>query len=419
MKPSMWIVCCAMASALFLILPACSDNETETECDDCPPVDDDDNNDDDDDATPAPIIGPPTRVVPSSGLPPDLALQDANNNLDVTRHDDRVFLAFRTAPSHFAAETAEIHVVSSLDQVHWDHEMSFHLGRDLREPRLLSWDGGLFLYFAFLGTNPINFEPGGMMVAEYLGPGDWTEPAEFYGQGFIPWRTKTIDGVPYMLTYVGGESVYSIDPEPIDVHFLTTADGYTWVPVVPGQPVVIEGGCTETDVVFLDNGDLVAVSRCEARDTLGFGMRICRAPAEDLGRWECVMDPKKYDSPLLFREGDDIYLIGRRNLTADGNYNLGYDTLPDLLQYLIYELDYWIAPKRTSLWRVNPETLTVSFVDDFPSRGDTSFAGIIGEGEHAYEVYNYTSPLQEPDYVWLMGQLGKTVIVRVTLTFPQ
>jgi len=58
-------------------------------------------------------------------------------------------------------------------------------------------------------------------------------------------------------------------------------------------------------------------------------------------------------------------------------------------------------------------------VDDFPSRGDTSFAGIIGEGEHAYEVYNYTSPLQEPDYVWLMGQLGKTVIVRVTLTFPQ
>src|SRR5215471_2315342 len=43
------------------------------------------------------------RVVPSDGLPPEVVAQQANNNLDVVRHSDgRVYLAWRTAPSHFA-----------------------------------------------------------------------------------------------------------------------------------------------------------------------------------------------------------------------------------------------------------------------------------------------------------------------------
>lgn len=64
----------------------------------------------------APVLGATVQVVPGQGLPPDLPVQEANNNLDVVAHEGRVYLAFRTAPSHFASPDAAIHVVSSTDE---------------------------------------------------------------------------------------------------------------------------------------------------------------------------------------------------------------------------------------------------------------------------------------------------------------
>ncbi len=398
--------------------------EPESPCDDDTyddnPCDDDADDDSaDDDAAPAPTVSQPTRIVPSPNLPPEVVLQNANNNLDITLHEDRLFFAFRTAPTHFASKNATLYVLSTTDQQSWTFEFTFNLQKDLREPRLLSWNGRLFLYFAVLGTNPLDFEPGGMMVTERLGEANWTEPAYFYEDGFIPWRAKVVDDVPYLLAYVGGGAIYDVNPEPIDVHWLTTNDGVHWEAVVPGQPVVLSGGASETDFVFQDDGSLIAVARNEMGDDTGFGSKICRASAADLGNWQCVGDARKYDSPLMFRHGKRIYLIGRRNLSADGAYDLGYDDLDPALQHLIYELDYWIKPKRTSLWEVDPATLSVSFVLDLPSRGDTSFAGLVPAGENEYLVYNYSSPLTGPDYFWLWGQLHPTNILATTLMFPK
>lgn len=420
-----WIFLVLMIG-LLVLTGACDGDDSSDEDDDNDDTVDDDTSDDDttdddtaDDDTPLPELGPAEVIVPSEGLSDEVEKQNAANNLDVAAHDDRVFLAFRTAPSHFASRQATLYVVSSVDGVTWDFEATFHRDTDLREPRLLSLDGTLFLYFAVLGTNPLNFEPQGMMVSRRLGPGEWTEAEWFFEEGFIPWRVKKIGGVPYMLAYVGGEGIYSLDPEPIEVYWLTTDDGVNWSAVVPGQPVVLSGGGSETDFVFLDDGSLVAVSRNEMGDESGFGSSICRAEADALGDWFCVNDPRKYDSPLMFRHHDEVYLIGRRNLNDSGYYDLGYDDLPLPVRHLLYELDYWITPKRTSLWRVDTEDLSVEFVLDFPSRGDTCFPGLIDEGGGVFQVYNYTSPLTGPDTVWLLGQLGPTHIVRTELTFPQ
>jgi len=405
---------------LFVGASGCEEDDGSSASEDQASDDDLASDDDDDDTAPVlPEVTDGRIVVPGDGLPDEIELQQANNNLDVARHEGRVFLAWRTAPSHFASERARLYVVSSTDETTWDLEATFHLETDLREPRLLAWDGRLFLYFAVLGTNPLNFEPGGMMATERLDAGEWTEPAAFYGEGFIPWRAKVIDDVPYLLAYVGGESIYSMDPKPIEVHWLTTENGFDWTPVVTGQPVVLSGGSSETDFEFLADGSLVAVSRCEAGDPLGFGMKICRASAHNLGAWQCRIDPRKYDSPLMFTHEGEVYLIGRRNLSETGNYDLGYDTLPDQMQYLLYELDYWITPKRTALWRIDPDTSTVEFVLDFPSRGDTCFPGLLRNADNSYTIYNYTSPLSGPDTVWLLGQLGPTFIVRLTLEFAE
>lgn len=360
-------------------------------------------------------------VVPSLGLPPEAPTQNANNNLDVVEHEGRVFLAFRTAIFHFAHEEAALHIVSSEDQTQWTYEGSFQMGTDLREPRLLSWDGKLFLYFAVLGTNPVRFEPQGMMLTERLGPGDWTDPTWFYGEGFIPWRTKVIDGVPYLITYVGGESIYELEnPDPIRVHWLTTQDGETWVPVVEDQPEVLVGGSSETAFVLLDDGSVVAVSRNEAGDPeSGWGSKICHAPAEAQGAWDCIADPRKYDSPLMFRQADEVYLVARRNVTDSGHYDLGGDELAAEERTRRNLLDYSSRPKRCALWKVDPEQRSVEFVLDLPSRGDTCFPGLVRRDENTVTIYNYTSPIDGPDVSWLGGQGGHTYIYRVDITFPR
>ncbi|MEL6182365.1 MAG: hypothetical protein AAFS10_25640, partial [Myxococcota bacterium] len=107
-----------------------------------------------------------SQVIPSAGLPAEAEIQLANNNLDVVRHEGRIYMAFRTAPYHFADAAATLHVFSSEDERTWSFETSINLETDLREPRLLSWDGRLLLYFAVLGAQPFAFEPQGMMVSE-------------------------------------------------------------------------------------------------------------------------------------------------------------------------------------------------------------------------------------------------------------
>jgi len=359
-----------------------------------------------------------TTVVPSEAMPEEVVSQMSHNNLDIHWFQNRLFFAFRTAPSHFASDETVIYVVSTADQQSWTFEASFHLLTDLREPRFLSFDGRLFLYFAVLGYNPVAFEPQYTMVSEYEGPCEWSEPEQVLEPEFIPWRARTIDGVPYLIGYIGGEGIYAPGGEPLQVFWLTTADGRTFDPVVPGQPVVLEGGVSETDFAFTDGGALIAVARNEAGDDDGWGSKICRAEPGALGDWQCAVDPKKYDSPLVFTHGSHIYLIGRRNVTETGDYDLGRDDLSAEEQSSLYEREYWVTPKRCSLWSVDPDALTVDFVADLPSNGDTCFASAIDLGGDQFLVYNYTSPLDDPDMKWVTGQTNPTFIYWLTLTLP-
>lgn len=52
-------------------------------------------------------------VVPSEVLLTNVVVQNANNNLDVAWHNGQVFLAFRTAPNHFANDKTVIYALSS------------------------------------------------------------------------------------------------------------------------------------------------------------------------------------------------------------------------------------------------------------------------------------------------------------------
>ncbi|MCE7882977.1 MAG: hypothetical protein DYH08_03800 [Actinobacteria bacterium ATB1] len=89
------------------------------------------------------------------------------------------------------------------------------------------------------------------------------------------------------------------------------------------------------------------------------------------------------------------------------------------MEHLVYEAIYWFTPKRTSLWRIDEDNLTVEWVLDLPSKGDTAFPAIVRRSEREIVVYNYSSPLEGWDKPWVAGQLGPTGIYETVLTFPE
>ena len=366
-----------------------------------------------------PTVGQAVQVAPSDGMPPEVVSQKAHNNLDVAWFEGRLWFAFRTGPNHFADTAVVMYVVSTTDLIAWRFEGEFALGTDVREPQLVGFDGELLLYFAVLGSNPLDFEPQGVKRTTYQSPGSWTTPQDVFEPGFVPWRIRSKDDRLEVLGYTGGENVYDVDGDPLRIAWLVSDDGQTWSARVPGQPVVLEGGGSETDLAELPDGSIVAVVRNEAGDATGFGSKICRAPAEALGDWECVADPRKYDSPLVFSEGGVVYLIARRNLTETGNYDLGETDKDPADRYLSYQGAYWEAPKRCSLWTVDPQALVVEHVLDLPSKGDTCFPEALRLEAGRWLVFNYTSPYDGDDEPkWWEGQLAPTLIYYTVLSVP-
>lgn len=359
------------------------------------------------------------RIVPGPGLPPEVKVQASNNNLDAVRHSDgHVYLAFRTAPHHFASPDAVIHVVRSRDEFNWSHEASFTAGCDLREPRLLSLDERLFLYVSRLGKDPFAFEPQGMSVTERT-RGKWSSLEPMGPAGIMGWRVRRLGHVPAFLVYSGGESLYDLSRPQLEVRLWKSSDGRQWTPFDPARPVVYEGGGSEADCVLGDDGMLYGVIRNEAGDETGWGSKVCRAPAGSLAQWTCRSDPRKYDSPFMFWHDGEAYLVARRNLNGTGEYDLGIGPTW-LLRTLWNQVNYSLSPKRTALWRYVRGEDRFAWVMDLPSRGDCCFPAVMEADDPAERiVYDYSSDLEGPDVSWLRGQLGETFIYRHVLRFER
>jgi hypothetical protein len=359
------------------------------------------------------------RVVPGPGLPSGLRLGASNNNLDAVRHDGWVYLAFRSALHHFASAETLVHVVRSRDERAWQHEASFGLGTDLREPRLLGVGERLFLYVSRLGRDPLDFEPQGISVSERAPDGTWSPLDPMGPPGFMGWRARRLGGVPVLVVYSGGESIYDLGRPHLRVELWRSSDGRSWRPFDPARPAVYEGGGSEADCVLGDDGSLYGVIRNEAGDRSGWGSLVCRAPAGDLANWSCRPDRRKYDSPFLFWHDGEAWLVARRNLRGDGDYDLGRGP-GRLLRTVWNQVHYSLAPKRTALWRYVREEDRIAFVLDLPSRGDCCFPAVLeGSAPGELVVYDYSSDLEGPDLPWLRGQRGETSIYRHVLHFAR
>ncbi|HND30524.1 MAG TPA: sialidase family protein [Myxococcota bacterium] len=350
-----------------------------------------------------PVLSEPEFVIPGDGLPQET--QTANNNVAIAIAGGRTFVAWRTAPNHFASSETELHIVSSeTNGAPWTHEATFALGTDVREPAFLLNDGQLSISFFEAGANPGAFEPIAVWHADRCRAGDW--PAQKISEGEkVPWDVKTRQGMALRTAYSGDH----YGDGNLSLHFEKSEDGgASWVPY--GTDPVSMGGDSEAAFEIAEDGSLWAVTRNEDGDATGYGSKLCTAPAGDWSAWDCpdVSDPERYDSPEMIRHGDDLYLLARRDV--------GGPFGPDgsLVQYST-------RPKRSALYQIDRDARRVLWLQDIPGVGDTAFVSVWRTGAHSWLFANYTSPLDDPDISWLEGQTSSrgTQIYLATLSFEE
>ena len=350
---------------------------------------------------------PLEQVVPGRAAPPGVEPMGSVNNLDVARFEGRFFLAYRTAPTHFASARARLFVVSSTDRQQWAKEAEFGLEDDLREPRFLVFNNKLFLYFFRAGANPFAFEPRSIYAAERAATGQWTAPKPIFKPGFVIWRAKAFQDTAYMSVYYGA-GLYTTAERAGEVRLLTSKDGYDWEPISEA-PQVDQIGAEEGEFEFDAAGNLVATVRLEVKGGL-----VCTAPKADLAHWKCTYTPYKYDSALMLRHGADFYVIARRNVA--GPFEKPATVLPPSLHRGCRLAAYSLTRKRTALYKVDVEQQALVPLFDFPSRGDTAYAGAVPLDENAYYVVNYSSAIEGFDWPWIGGQLAGSRLYATVLT---
>ena len=346
------------------------------------------------------------QVIPSEGLPPDLDLRKANNNLDVVRYHDRYFLAFRNAPNHFASSKTRIIVLSSSDLQNWELETSTYLKADLREPRFIEHQGELLLYFFEGGTNLVKFEPRHIWYRVLDKQGEWSGEINAGLDGYVPWRIRSHRGKLYLSAYTG-QGTYQKGHEEI-VHLFVSEDGRQWKPISEQPQLRHPRSISEAAFIFDQEGNIWGVARMEFDGSMTF-----RADKDDLSSWKTKYSEFKYDSSLLFEDKGDIYLVARRNLDGDGRFVQKKD------RYNYNLVRYSFKRKRTALFKLEKENLSWKHIADFPSTGDTAFPGIVKKENGKWELFNYSSNIHGRDKTWIKGQLGKTMIYRTELEIKE
>jgi hypothetical protein len=168
----------------------------------------------------------------------------------------------------------------------------------------------------------------------------------------------------------------------------------------------VHRGGIEAELLDLGADGFLGVTRNEGPSRAGSDVLTGR----DLATLAVTPVERKLDSPNLFLWGGEPWLIARRSLAFGGRYGLAPSRLPAALRMRVNQLAWWVTRKRSALYRVDAARRSVEWVADLPSRGDTSFAGVVEEADGSLLVADYTSAVGTGDPAWMRGQLRPTEI---------
>ena len=318
-----------------------------------------------------------------------------NSNTDMIEWNGAWYLSYVSSPWHFGNDDSVMHVKRSFDTGKtWEELTTFNPpNEDIRDPKFAIIGDKLFLYA--LKNTDFLAEPYISIYSITTDGTDWNGFETIPGlDGWLFWRPKTNDGKTFYNAAYWWEHGKSV--------LLKSMDGVNWEIV----STIYEGNRNdETEIEFMPDGRLLATARLEyGAGEVIFGdvkgSTLITVSQPPYTQWTKGMQSlvTRLDGPYLFTYHDRIYAAGRIQpdlgrsgpLTSEGSA---------------------IARKRTALFEVREDGL--AYLTDFPSNGDTSYVGLVMEGDEAYLAY-YTSPLNH-DFPWVMGMLSPSEIRMVKI----
>ena len=211
--------------------------------------------------------------------------------------------------------------------------------QDESEMHVLATPERMFGYVVLL--NPGNDTVIGSQVIYTDNGKDWSKPRPVYEPGWSFWKPRSHEGTHYVAADVmtGNRRI----------ELLSSDDGFQWKKV----STIGEGPLTETDLVFLKDGTLLAVARQG---------RVFKAQPP-YTQWTSQRCPT-LDGPAVALVGDSILASGR---VAAGNF-------PDSQQ----------GERRTGLFLIDPETLSFQWKMNMVTQwgGDVSYPHILPLDNH-------------------------------------
>jgi hypothetical protein len=321
-----------------------------------------------------------------------------NENTDLTWWHGFIYFVHRTANAQILGPNSSLRIYRSLDRGRTFQLQSIipaPRGRDIRDPCFFTVGKRLFIKaitrlpgFALRDQNA-----GSITVETYsLNGRHWSGTRAIGPVGWSFWRVVEHAGMYYSAAYEDGD---------LRVVLYRSTNGIRWRagPEVYG---VSADSPSETELALPPTGrQMLALVRMDGNnfDLLGYQgplrTKVCWS-SPPFTRFRCpqTLDGVRLDGAVAFFWGRRLYVIARKHLRG-----------PEIR-------------KRTALYEItgnlNGGPIRIRDWGEFPSAGDTSYAGVVPLGGPRYLVSWYSSPLAN-DPSWLTGFGGPTNIWEATI----
>ncbi len=359
----------------------------------------------------------PHIIVPGVGVEETdclTAICPHNENTDLIRYDDAIYLVHRTAISQVLGPNSSMLVYRSDDDgATWDEqarilapqppgspELPGDEGRDLRDPHFYVLPNGDLAIKAitripFNSTRDTGVESISVTTVSSDGGRTWTPlvPIGPVDWGF--WRVVAHDGTYYSAAYEDGDLQVKL--------FSSTTGTGAWT---EGAVIydIAEDTPLETELVFMPSGKLLALVRVDGTDDELLGEMgrlrtiVCWAdPPYDAFDCPQTIDGERWDGPVAFWHDDRLFVVARKHLTEFNR-------------------------KRTHLYELGGELdggpITVTDHGELPSAGDTAYAGYAEiDADHGLVTW-YSSDIPD-DQSWVLAIFLPADIWQATIDFTK
>jgi hypothetical protein len=321
-----------------------------------------------------------------------------NENTDLTWWHGSIYLVHRTANAQILGPNSSLRIYRSLDLGRTFELQSIipaPRGRDIRDPCFYIVGKHLFIKaITRLPGFALRDQNAGSITVEThsLNGRNWSGTRAIGPPGWSFWRVVEHAGVYYSTAYADGD---------VRIVLFRSTNGIRWRagPEVYG---VAADSPSEAELALPPTGrQMLALIRMDGNnfDLLGYRGRlrtkVCwSSPPFTHFRCPQALDGVRLDGAVAFFWARRLFVIARKHLRG-----------PEVR-------------KRTALYEITGNLdggpIRIREWGEFPSAGDTSYAGVVPLGGPRYLVSWYSSP-RSGDPSWLTGFAGPTNIWEATI----